>query len=121
MAYWASLDPDSWWFAGFLVGLCLAYALLVYSGFRQLELFPFDQPITTTITETGLHFSSPLVVSDVPWASIRAARETKDGLVLTSRFTRRPVLLPSAVVSKELTAFVVGKVRQHSAGSKDGA
>jgi hypothetical protein len=113
---WASLDPQYWWFAGFLGGLSLAYVLLLYGGYKHLGHFPIDEPMTTTITETGQHFDSALVVSDVLWTAIRAVRHTHDGLILTSRITLRPVFLPSAVLTQEITAFVV---REGSRGEGD--
>ena len=118
---WASRNPEYWWFAGFLGGLSFGYVLLLYGGYKQLGQFPIDQTITTTITETGLHFHSALVVSDVPWRAIRAVRQTQDGLILTSRITLRPVFLPSVVLTQEITTFVVRKVKEERAAPKDGA
>jgi hypothetical protein len=118
---WGSLDHDYWWFAGFLAGMILSYVLLLYTSYRRLDTFPVGVPMTTTLSESGIHFDSALLVSDVPWSTIRTVRRVTDGLVLTSRTTRHPVLLPSTVLNQEIVAFVERKVKQGRAGGDDGA
>ena len=117
----ASRDRAYWWFAGFLAGSIFTYALLLYSTFRHLDEFPVDVPMSATLSDSGLHFDSSLVVSDLPWSTIRAVRNTPHGLVLKSRTTRRPLLLPSAVLTQEIIAFVERKVRLGRSASRDGA
>jgi hypothetical protein len=115
---WMSRSQEDWWFAGFLAGIIFCYLLMVYTSYRRLDLFPVDQPMTLTFRESGIHFQSALVVSDVPWSSIRAVRRTVDGLVLNSRTTRRPVLVPAAVLTEEIVAFVQRQVRQEGPGAR---
>lgn len=104
-----SLDQRYWWIAGFFAGAYLMYLIVVYAGYRRLDAFPAGEPMTTTFSEAGIHFESALLVSDVPWSSIRRARRSVDGLVLASRTTQRPVLIPSAVLSEEIILFVERK------------
>jgi hypothetical protein len=113
----ASLNNDYWWFAGFLAGVCLCYLLVLYSSYRHLDLFPVDVSMTVTLSDAGIHFQSALVTSDMPWAAIRATRRSPAGLALTSRITRRPVLLPAAVLTEEIIGFVERHVSQGKPGS----
>lgn len=119
--FWASRNPDYCWYAGFLGGLSLAYIVLVYSSYRRLDTFPVDQTMTLTLSDTGVHFDSALVVSDVPWKAIRSSRVSKDGLILISRVTSRPVFVPSSALSDDILTFVVSKVEAARRDSKDGA
>ena len=117
----ASRDRDYWWFAGFVAGCGVTYTLLLYSSYRRLDEFPVNVPMSATLSDSGLHFDSSLIVSDLPWSTIRTVRSTRHGLVLTSRTTRRPLLIPAAALTQEIIAFVEGKVRHGRADSRDGA
>ena len=118
---WASLNSDTWWFGGFLTGVALTSVSVLYTSYRKFDRFPLDLPITTTIADGGLRFISAVMSSEVPWVSISRVRETKDGLVLTYRLTGGSILLPAVALSKEVTEFVVHKVKQQGGGAKDGA
>ena len=121
VVFWASRSPDYRWYAGFLGGISLAYVALIYIGYRRLDTFPVDQSIALTFSDTGLHFHSALVVSDVPWKAIRSSRVSKDGLILISQVTSRPVFVPSSVLSEDIITFVVRRVEAARRDTKDGA
>ena len=56
VAIWSSLNPDYWWFSGFLAGAALSYMGLLYSSYRRAQRYRLDHVVNTTITDDGLHF-----------------------------------------------------------------
>jgi hypothetical protein len=121
LVVWASFKPAYWWFAGFIAGTAATYLALLYNGYRRLNRVAFNRPITTTVSDSGLHIATATSTSDVPWASVRAVRQTTDGILLDLRFTKRVVFLPAQAVSQEVSGFIFRKVEDARAERHDGA
>ena len=118
VAIWSSLNPDYWWFSGFLAGAALSYIGLLYSGYRRAQRYRLDHVVNTTITDDGLHFNFASATSDVPWSAITSVRQTPDGLILSSRASARPILLPYDALSSEASTFVMRKVKEAGGSPK---
>jgi hypothetical protein len=96
-----------WWVASFFAGMALSFAALLYSEYRRVTVGPpAEGDITATLTEAGLRFSLDGHSSEISWRALSELRRTPEGLVLRSRLGIRPVLLPAAVVTPEVDAFV---------------
>jgi hypothetical protein len=95
-----------WWVASFFAGMVLAYAAVLHAAFRRAAAGPAEEDITVTLTEKGIGISLDGHSSETSWRALTALRRTPEGLVLKARMTVRPVLLPAAVVTPEVEAFV---------------
>jgi hypothetical protein len=121
VAGWASLNPDFLWLSGFFAGVALTYIAVLYAGYRQVRRNLVEDLVSVRLTDSGLHFEFAAMVTDLPWSGITSARLTKEGVILTSRATTRPVFLPTHAFSTEASAFLLSRVREAGGRVRDGA
>jgi hypothetical protein len=118
---WASLNPQYFWFGGFLAGVSLTYLWLLYTNLRSEQRLRAERDVTVTITDAGLHLAFATVTTDLPWNAIAVVRRTRNGLILNPRYGGRPLMIPSERLPDEAQQFMIRAVIAAGGRASDGA
>jgi len=114
-------DSSFYWLSGFLMGLVVAYSVMLFKWYRRslaAAAVYSNATIAVHIDAAGIRLSSAILTSDCPWTSVAAVQRIPEGLLLVRKGSLQTVPIPNEALSEEAVAFVFAAVR--SAGGRIG-